>query len=45
MQYTEFSITQQGDLPIAFTANGKNKLEDLLVTTPPAKAGGFSDDA
>lgn len=31
MQYTEFSITQQGDLQIALTADGKKKLQGLLM--------------
>jgi hypothetical protein len=31
VQYTEFSITQQGDLQIALTANGKKKLKNLLM--------------
>ena len=31
MQYTEFSITRQGDLQIVLTTNGKKRLEDLLM--------------
>ncbi len=31
MEYTDFSITQQGDLQIALTANGKKELQRLLV--------------
>lgn len=31
MQYTEFSITPQGDLQIALTMDGKKKLERLLT--------------
>jgi hypothetical protein len=31
MQYTEFSITQQGDLQITLTTDGKIRLESLLM--------------
>jgi hypothetical protein len=38
MQYTEFSITPQGDLQIALTTAGKKKLENLMEQT------GWNDD-
>jgi len=31
MQYTEFSLTPRGDLQIALTANGKDRLAHLLT--------------
>jgi hypothetical protein len=31
MQYTGFSFTQQGDLQITLTTDGKKKLENLLI--------------
>jgi hypothetical protein len=39
MQYTEFSITLQGDLHIGLTSNGKSLLQNLLV-----EHGTWNDD-